>query len=529
VAATATVARSPALRAVETPAVNPWVIAFTVTLATFMEVLDTSIANVALPHIAGSLSSGIDESTWVLTSYLVANAIVLPVSGWLSEVFGRKRFYMSCVALFTTSSFLCGLAPSLSALIVFRVLQGLGGGGLQPSEQAILADTFPKEKRGMAFAMYGLAVVVAPAIGPTLGGWITDNYTWRWIFYLNIPVGIVSLLLTSQLVHDPPRFARERERRQREGWNVDFIGLGLIAVGLGCLQIMLDKGEREDWFASSLIQTTAIVSVVALLGAIGWELYHKDPIVDLRLLGERNFATANVLMFILGFVLLASTVLIPQFAQTLLGYTATDAGLVISPGGVAVMALMPVVGFLVARVDSRWLITFGFAVSGISLFYMSTWSLDVDYGRLAWGRVFQASGLAFLFVPINTASYAYVAPDKTNTASGLINLARNIGGGVGIAVVTTFVSRRTQVHQNFIVAHLTPFDPIYRNALTSRGYAAVRGARASLGALYAEVGRQATMLAYADAFRLMGLCFAIAIAFAFILKQAKAKGTVAVH
>src|SRR6195256_5751075 len=320
------------------PAINPWVIALAVTLATFMEVLDTSIANVSLPHIAGSLSAGTDESTWVLTSYLVSNAIVLPLSGWISSIIGRKRFYMSCVAIFTVSSLLCGLAPNLGMLIFFRILQGAGGGGLQPSEQAILADTFPPAKRGMAFAVYGLAVVLAPAIGPTLGGWITDNFTWRWIFLLNIPVGILSLLLTSRLIQDPPHMKRKKLSETK----IDYIGLGLVALGLGTLQVVLDKGQREDWFESHFILALTVISAVSLIFVIFWEWNHKDPIIDLHLFRERTFAAANFLMFMLGFALLGSTLLLPLFMQTLLGYTAERSGMALSPGGFAIMVMMPI-------------------------------------------------------------------------------------------------------------------------------------------------------------------------------------------
>jgi DHA2 family multidrug resistance protein len=505
------------------PVVNPWLVAITVTLATFMEVLDTSVANVALPHISGSLSVGVDESTWVLTSYLVANAIVLPISGWIASVVGRKRFYMSCVVLFTTSSFLCGLAPNLGALIFFRVLQGLGGGGLQPSEQAILADTFPPAKRGMAFAFYGFAVVFAPAIGPTLGGWITDYYSWRWIFYINIPVGILSLFMTHTFVHDPPYLVEERRLHSGRTFRIDFVGLSLVAIGLGCLQVMLDRGEREDWFASSFIQGMTATAALAILLAIVWELRHPFPVVDLRLLGERNFGTAMVLMLLLGFVLLASTVLIPQLAQVLLGYTATRAGLVISPGGVVLMACMPVVGLLVSRVDARLLISFGFLSSGLALVYLSRFSLDIDFGHLALARVLQSSGLAFVFIPINTVSYSYVPRNKTNEASGLINLARNIGGSIGISVTQTLIARRAQVHQTYISAHVTPYDPLAR-ALLRPG----RSYQTSLRQVYAEVSRQASMLAFADCFRLMAIFFFVAIGLALLLRR-PGKGVAAVH
>ncbi len=314
-----------------------------------MEVLDTSVANVALPHIAGSLSAGQDESTWILTSYLVSNAIVLPMSGWFSQMIGRKRFYMSCVAIFTISSFLCGLAPSLGMLIFFRVLQGAGGGGLQPSEQAILADTFPPAKRGMAFAVYGMAVVLAPAIGPTLGGWITDNFDWRWIFFINIPVGIISLLLTNRLISDPPYMKEQK----RTGFKIDYIGLGLLALGLGTLQVVLDKGQRDDWFGSHLIVIMTVISAIALIAVVIWEWYHKDPIIDLHLFKDRSFAVGNMLMFMVGFALMSSTVLLPLFMQTIMGYTAEQAGLALMPGGLAILVAMPLVGFLLGRYDAR--------------------------------------------------------------------------------------------------------------------------------------------------------------------------------
>src|ERR1700732_3963472 len=424
------------------PAVNPWIIALTVTLATFMEVLDTSIANVALPHIAGSLSAGQDESTWVLTSYLVSNAIVLPLSGWLSSIMGRKNFYMSCVALFTISSFLCGLAPNLATLIVCRVLQGIGGGGLQPSEQDILDDTFPPAKRGMAFAVYGIAVVTAPAIGPTLGGWITDNFTWRWIFFINIPVGIISLLLTSRLIQDPPYL----RRRKLSETKIDYVGLGFVALGLGALQIVLDKGQRDDWFESPFILILSIVAAASLVFVVFWEWRHKDPIIDLHLFRDRTFGVSNLLMFMLGFALLGSTLLLPLFLQTMLGYTAEQAGLALMPGGFTIMLLLPLVGFLLSRYSPRWLLLFGLGVLSFSLFHLTNFHLPLGSGAATLARVMQAVGMAFLFVPINTAAYAFLPREKNNAASGLMNLARNMGGSVGISFVTTMLDRRTQVH-----------------------------------------------------------------------------------
>jgi MFS transporter, DHA2 family, multidrug resistance protein len=447
-------AATPALngQAFSPPAINPWIIALTVTLATFMEVLDTSVANVALPHIAGSLSASTDESTWVLTSYLVSNAIVLPMSGWFSSLIGRKRFYMSCVALFTISSCLCGLAPSLPMLIVFRILQGAGGGGLQPSEQAILADTFPPRQRGMAFAVYGMAVVLAPAIGPTLGGWITDSFSWRWIFFINIPVGIISLLLTNRLITDPPYMRREN----RKTFRVDYIGLGLLALGLGALQVVLDKGERDDWFGSHFILITTVICISALIAVAIWEWRHKNPIIDLHLFRDRSFAIGNLLMFMVGFALMSSTVLIPLFLQTMMGYTAREAGLALMPGGFAIILIMPLVGFLLGRYDARRLLLVGFTLLAVALFYMTHFNLSIDFRHAAGARLVQALGLAFLFVPINTAAYAFLPKEKNNAASGLINLSRNVGGSVGISVVTTMLSRRTQFHLANLSDHVHP-------------------------------------------------------------------------
>src|SRR5579872_2503175 len=513
------------------PSINPWIIALTVTLATFMEVLDTSIANVALPHIAGGLSAGVDESTWILTSYLVSNAIVLPLSGWLSSIMGRKNFYMSCVALFTISSFLCGLAPNLAMLIVCRVLQGAGGGGLQPSEQAILADTFPPAKRGMAFAVYGIAVVTAPAIGPTLGGWITDNFTWRWIFFINIPVGLISLLLTSRLIQDPPYF----HRRKLSETKIDYIGLGFVALGLGTLQVVLDKGQREDWFESHFILILSVICAASLLFVIIWEWKHQDPIIDLHLFRDRTFGISNLLMFMLGFALLGSTLLLPLFMQTLLGYTAEESGLALMPGGFTIMLLLPLVGFLLSRYSPRWLLVFGLVVLSGSLFHMTGFNLGIDFSTAATARVFQAVGMAFLFVPINTAAYAYLPREKNNAASGLMNLARNIGGSVGISLVTTMLDRRSQFHQERLMSHLTAGNPAFRSmvqgatqAMQSHGANAAFAARQAYALIEGTVQRQATMLAYIDDFRLLGWSILAMVPLVFLMKKGK-PGGMAIH
>lgn len=514
--------------------INPWVIAVTVTLATFMEVLDTSIANVALPHIAGNLSAGADESTWVLTSYLVSNAIVLPLSGWLSSLIGRKRFYMACVALFTVSSFLCGLAPSLGILVLFRILQGAGGGGLQPSEQAILTDTFPFAKRGMAFAVYGIAVVVAPTIGPWLGGWITDNFSWRWIFYINVPVGIISLILTSLLITDPPYMKRSSVR---SGFRIDYIGVGLLSLGLGSMQIILDKGQRDDWLASGFIRTFFVMMLIGIIGAIIWEFRQKEPVVDLHMLKDRNFAVSTVAMFFLGFVLYSSTVLIPQFTQELLGYTAELAGLALSPGGAVIMLMMPIVGILVSKLDTRAMIAFGCAVSAIALFAMAGWDLSVDYSHVVRARMLQSFGLAFLFIPINVSAFAFVAKEKTNMGTGIINLARNIGASVGIATVTTMLERRAQFHQAKLVEHVNTFSGALARTtngntvrLISYGSSAAHAAVQSDGLIYRLVQRQSAMLAFVDNFKMLGVIFLAVIPFLILMRKPRVPaGGVPVH
>ena len=518
-----------------TPKHNRWAIALTVTLATFMEVLDTSIANVALPHIAGGLGASQDETTWVLTSYLVSNAIILPASAYLTSFVGRKRFYMICVVLFGLSSALCGLAPSLPLLILFRVMQGVGGGGLAPSEQAILADTFPPKQRGQAFAVYGMAVVFAPAIGPTLGGWITDNFDWRWIFFINVPVAILSIFLTARVVEDPPHIEKEVVEMRKRGLNLDYIGFGLLAIGFGSLQFILDKGQEDDWFGSHIITTFFALCLAGLVTLVIWEVRqirrnHK-PILDLTMFRNRTFAISFVLMFVLGFVLFGTTVLIPQFAQTIMGYTAERAGLVISPGGVAVMALMPLVGFLAGRVDPRWLVPFGFALLSTALVHMHSLDALASYSYLAWLRVFQASGLAFLFVPINMLSYTDVPIEKNNDVSGLTNLARNIGGSAGTSFFVTELARRAQFHQERLAQHLTNLDMMFRqrvetmaNMLTHVGRRAPSMAQARLmaqGSLYGQLVTQSTILAYLDVISVLAAGSVCMIPLVFFMKKHK--------
>jgi MFS transporter, DHA2 family, multidrug resistance protein len=512
---------------------NPWAIALVVTMATFMEVLDTSIANVSLPHIAGSLSVSQDESTWVLTSYLVSNAVVLPISGWLSSRFGRKRFYMTCVALFTVSSFLCGIAPSLGLLIFFRVLQGIGGGGLGPSEQAILVDTFPPAKRGMAMAVYGMAVVLAPAIGPTLGGFITDNFDWRWVFFINVPVGIASLFLSNRFVSDPPHLHTAKDR----AGVVDWVGLGLIAVGLGCLEVVLDKGQEDDWFHSSFILGFTIVAAVSLVSFVLWELANDNPIVDLRMFKRRSFAISNMLMLTLGIALFGSTVLLPQYLQVLMGYTAQQSGMALSPGGITVICLLPLVGRLVSKVDPRYLVAFGFLVMSGSLFYMShQLDLQMDFGTAVELRCMQSVGMAFLFVPIQTLSYSGVPPEKNNQVSGIMNLSRNMGGDIGISFVTTFIVRRAQAHQANLSAHTTGYDSQFQAAvagLTSSmqhaGSTSVEAARQAMGAMYRQLILQATQLAYLDTLWVLGLTTAIMAPLVFLAKRPAGRAPAGAH
>ena len=517
------------------PRANRWAVALTVTLATFMEVLDTSIANVALPHIAGGLGASSDEATWVLTSYLVANAVILPASAYLTTFMGRKRFYMICVVLFGISSALCGLAPSLPLLIFFRILQGAGGGGLAPSEQAILADTFEPKDRGKAFAVYGIAVVCAPAIGPTLGGYITDNFDWRWIFFINVPVAIVSLFLTNRIVEDPPHIVAEVKAQQKKGLNLDFFGFFLLAVGFGSLEFVLDKGQEDDWFGSRLITTFIVLCVTSLSTLIYWEIHqirsgHK-PILDLTLFRGKNFAVSFTLMFVLGFCLFGSTVLIPQFVQSMLGYTAEQAGLVISPGGLGIILLMPLVGFLVAKVDARLLVAYGFMSCSVALFTMLNLNLNVSYGYVAWLRVFQASGLAFLFVPISTISFAGVPPNKNNDASGLTNLARNIGGSSGTAFFVTILARRAQYHQHRLGDYLAGSSMAMQNQALAMGrylhdkagmaYSIQQGRVMAQGTVMRQLIIQSTMLAYLDVIKCFAIAMGIMVPIVFVMSKVK--------
>jgi|HubBroStandDraft_1064217.scaffolds.fasta_scaffold11446_2 DHA2 family multidrug resistance protein len=505
------------------PRANPWLIALTVTMATFMEALDTSIANVAMPHIGGNLSASRDEATWVLTSYLVANAVVLPISGWVANRIGRKRFYMTCVALFTLTSLMCGLAPTLGILVFFRVLQGAAGGGLQPSEQAILADTFSPQKRSMAFAVYGMAVVLAPAIGPTVGGWIVDNYSWRWIFFLNIPVGILSLFMTNRLVEDPPYLAEIRNRRE----GIDYWGLGLLVVTVGALQTMLDKGQEDDWFSSRFIVSCAIVSSVGIAIFLWRELHVEHPILDLRLFAQRNVGMTQLVMFMVGVALYSSTVLIPQFLQEIMGYSARQAGMAISTGGVVLMLLFPIAGFLAPKFDPRLLVAVGFAITTYGLWRMTNIDLNVSFGIAVSWRAVIVLGLPFLFIPINTLCYAGIPQNKNNEVSGMTALSRNLGGSVGISFVTTLLARLSQKHLAFLTAHASPGDGPFeytRNALAGawlqRGGGGAPDAMTKAGAqIYGMAQIQARLLAYVDVIWVMVAITALLIPLPFLMKR----------
>lgn len=481
--------------------VSPLLVSSAVSLAAFMEVLDTTIANVALSHIAGSLGAGSEESTWVLTSYLVSNGIVLPLSGWLSAFMGRKNFFILCILGFTLTSFMCGISTSLPMLIGFRLLQGLAGGGLQPAQQAIIKDSFPPEKLGMAFAITGVTTVLAPILGPTLGGYITDNFSWRWIFFMNVPVGLLAAFLVKVLVEDPP------SAQKQDVGSVDYIGLSLIALGLGALQIVLDKGQQEDWFDSSFIVGFACISVVGLILAVFWLLKQKQPVVELKLFKIPSFGMPCIMMFFVGFALYGSTTLLPMLVQANFGYDATLSGLLLSPGGIAVLFLMPVVGKLVNVVQAKYLISFGMLANAVGMLATATITPQTDYTTFVLIRILQTLGLPFLFIPVSTLAFSKIPPENSSNASAIISLMRNLGGSIGIALVTNKLVHSQQIQQAYLVQHLTAADPGYRSALsaytqtiTNLGIPSSQAATTAMGQIYQELLHQASILAYRDAY-----------------------------
>jgi MFS transporter, DHA2 family, multidrug resistance protein len=510
------------------PQYNPWLIAVVVALGAFMEVLDTSIANVALPYMAGNLGSSNDESTWVLTSYLVSNAIVLPISGWLAGALGRKRFFMACLGIFTVSSLLCGLAPSLGLLLFFRVLQGAGGGGLQPMAQAILADTFPPHQRGLAFALYGITAIMAPTIGPTLGGWITFNYSWRWIFFINLPVGLVTWFLVRRFVEDPPYLGRLRSA----GVKLDYVGIALLTLGIGSLQVLLDKGQEDDWFGSRFITTLVVVATVCLISLVIWEWFQKAPIIDVRMFKSFNFASSCLMMFTLGILLFSALVLMPQFLQTLLGYTSELAGLALSAGGLVLLFEMPIMGQLTTKLQARYLIAFGWLALSIAMFY-STQRIDlqISFKAAVLLRIAQVIGLGFLFVPISLVAYIGIAPEKNNAVAGIVNFMRNMGSSVGTSIVTTLIARRSQFHQARLVEYARPDNPNFQNTangLAERFVHSGLGTTEALNRAYAQIYRtlqnQAASLAYIDTFMVLAVGAAIMFCLTFVLKKNDPRG-----
>jgi DHA2 family multidrug resistance protein len=485
------------------PKGNPWLIAVVVTVAAFMEVLDTTIVNVSLPHIAGSLSSSYDDATWALTSYLVANGIVLTISGWLSNVLGRKRYFMICIGMFTVCSLLCGTSTSLPELIVFRLLQGFFGGGLQPNQQSIILDTFDQSQRGRALSIVAVATIVAPIIGPTLGGYITDNISWRWVFFINVPVGILGLFGVAALVEDPPWLKNEPKRR------IDVIGITLITIGLGCLQVAMDRGEDDDWLGSGFIRIMFLLAFLGITGAIGWLLTAKRPVVNLHVMGDRNFALGVTMIAAMAFILYSSAVVIPQFAQQVVGYTATLAGLILSPGGFVIILLIPIITRLLPHIPTKYLIASGFTVMGFSLLYSAHLTPNVSFIHLASMRAFQTAGLAFMFVPISVIAYSSLPRELNGDAAALYTMFRNVFGSIGISTSTALITQYTQIHESYLSTWMTPLNQPYvaltqqyQAALLSMGHAASTTQATATGLIYQTFRTQASVLAYAQVFEL---------------------------
>lgn len=513
--------------------VNKWLITITVMLPAIMEIVDTSVANVALPHMQGSLNAGTDEVTWVLTSYLVSNAVVLPMTGWLSRMFGRKRFLMTCIILFTLASLLCGAAPNLASLIFFRVLQGAAGGALIPISQAILMETFPPKQQGMAMAIFGVGAMFGPIVGPALGGWVTDNLNWRWIFYINLPIGLIAIIMCSLFIFDPDYLKRKANDLLR----IDYWGLFLLTTSMGALQVVLDKGQQEDWFNSSFIIIFSIITVVSLIALIWVELTHEHPIVNLRLFKNPSFTAGNLIMFVVGFCLYSSIMLIPLFLQTLMGYSATDAGMVMAPGGVATLITMPLVGAMLAKRDGRKIVLAGLLIGATSMFIMQGLNLEASYWSFVWPRIVLGVGLAMIFVPLTTVTLSVIPRAEMGNATGVFNLLRNIGGSVGIAIAATQLGRLSQFYQTNLVPHINQYSPVFqirfnalKQALIAKGMQADQASQTALGMFYGMVHKQAGALAYNRIFFIIGLAFLAIIPLLLILKRPKHQtGSVELH
>lgn len=510
---------------------NKWIITLTVMLPTLIEIIDTSVVNVALDHIRGSLSAGLDESTWTITSYLVSNAIIIPMSGWLSRRYGRKRYLMFSIAMFTVSSFLCGSAWSLESLVFFRILQGIGGGALQPISQAILLETFPPKQHGIAMAAFGVGIMFGPIVGPLLGGWITDNWSWHWIFYINVPIGIISIFLAAMFITDPPYM-------KGESMKVDYWGLGLLAVGLGALQIVLDKGQQDNWFDATYIVWLTAIAIICIALFIIVELYYAEhPIVDLRTFRNGSFRIGNAIMFFGFFNLFASIVLLPIYLQTLMGYTAYLSGVVLGPGGLATLIALPLAGRLVTKVNPKVLLTFGMIVNAYATWLMANFTLTADFTTVIWPRVVLGIGMGFFFIPLTTLTMSGIPKEEMSNASSIYNLLRNLGGSFGVAFVTTILARRAQFHQSRLVEHATPYDPNFQIAmqqnmhyLQSQGVAPSQLESGSLAMIYQELLRQASMLSFNDAFLLTCGIMLLMLPFIQFMKRPKgASGPLELH
>ena len=508
----------------EVPQVNRWMVSLAVVFATFMVVLDSTVVNVALPHIAGSLSSTVEEGTWTLTSYLVASAIILPMTGWLARQFGRKRLLIVSIAGFTAASFMCGLAPNLAWLIVFRVIQGITGGGMQPLSQAVMLEAFPTEERGKAMSAWGICIVTAPILGPVIGGWLTDSYSWHWIFYINIPVGVISLIMVKMFVFDPPYLKQQKTR------GVDYIGIGMLVIGMSAMQIMLDKGQQKDWFSSNFITVLTFVTVISLISFVVWEFYAKNPIIDLRVFRDRSYSVGVVMITAIGFVLYGSMVILPIVLQTLFGYPALESGIAMAPRGLGSLLLMPLVGFLISRVDTRWMSSFGIVLCSITMWWFGFLNINLGFRDIFWPQIFQGISFSLLFVPLTTLALNHISKEEMGNATSIFNLMRNIGGSVGIATAATMLERNRQAYTNILGSHVTPYDPNTRQMLSglqsmlaNAGVDPVTAGDRANAMLFGFVQRHAVMLSFIDLMRLFGIFFIVLMPLIWLARSSKSK------